>query len=400
MATSKGTQRIPEMGTTGPLLRLPTGTIAEIEPQLLLLDPQNLRLLERSNEGFQQINAKLIGQKSVQDRLFKLIYNDPLFDVESLETSIAYNSFLKHERLIVARYDGEKFLVLEGNRRLTAVRHLLETYGSNLNALAADVRQSLQTLPCFVLEGPAINSSEQRLLEYHRAAEIYIGMRHLMGAKRWEPASRYEFQARLVDEGWTIADVAARFGRQKAEVIRDLKAQRLYRDFQEFERNNKIGHALTYNAFAEAARAASVMRWLGWSDDKHAISKKQNEQIFFRYLISRLKTRTRVDVDEAEAESPDESAETIVRRLRDMLKLNDDLIEGALLDRDFDTADLLYEERRQGKFAKRIQSFIRTLKRVTSDELQDNAKGNKTALNELIAQAKKTILIVDALLQA
>ncbi|HXQ70541.1 MAG TPA: hypothetical protein VN844_08650 [Pyrinomonadaceae bacterium] len=345
-----------------------------------------------------KINARLIGQKAVQDKLYNSIYADPLFDVQALETSIAYNGFLKHERLIVARYDGEKFLVLEGNRRLTAVRRLFDTGGAELRGLAPEVRQSLQTLPCFVLEGSAINGSDDRLKEYHRAAEIYIGLRHLMGARRWEPASRYEFQARLIDEGWSISDVSDRFGRDKAEVTRDLKAQRLYRDFQDFERRSKIGHSLTYNAFAEAARAPSIMKWLGWSDQKMSITKRQQEETFFHYLISRLKARSRINVEEGEEETAEESAETIVRRLRDMLKLKDDLIEEALLDRDFDAADLLYEERRQGKFAKRIAGFIRALKRVTTDELQDNARGNKAALNDLIQQAQKTILLLNALL--
>jgi hypothetical protein len=398
MATSNRTRTTTSRNSAGPLLRLPLGTPAEIEPALLLLDPLNLRLLERTDEGLAKINARLIGQNAVQDKLYNSIYADPLFDVEALETSIAYNGFLKHERLIVARYDGEKFLVLEGNRRLTAVRHLFDTRGSELRGLTPEVRQSLQTLPCFVLDGSAINGSDERLKEYHRAAEIYIGMRHLMGAKRWEPASRYEFQARLIDEGWSVSNVADRFGRDKAEVTRDLKAQRLYRDFQEFERKSKIGHSLTYNAFAEAARAPTIMKWLGWSDEKMSITKKQQEETFFHYLISRLKARSRINVEEGEEETAEESAETIVRRLRDMLKLKDDLIDEALLDRDFDAADLLYEERRQGKFAKRIAGFIRALKRVTTDELQDNARGNKAALNELIQHAQKAILLLNALL--
>jgi hypothetical protein len=381
----------------GPPLRIPDGKSDDIEPKLLLLDPQNLRLLERAEEGIHNVQAKLIGQKSVQDRLYKAIWNDPLFDVSSLETSIASNGFLKHERLIVARYDGDKFLVLEGNRRLTAVRHLVEELGQDLRGLSPDIRQSLQTLPCFVLDGSAINDSEERLKDYHRAAEIYVGMRHLMGAKRWEPASRYEFQARLIDEGWTIADVANRFGRSKTEVTRDLKAQRLYRDFQEFEHRNKISHSLTYNAFNEAARAPSIIKWLGWSDHTLVIGKREREESFFRYLISRLRTSSRSAVEDADEESPEESAERIVRRLRDMLKLRDDMIEEALLDKDFDSADLLFEERRQGVLAKRIASFTRSLKRVTSDELEDNPVETKAKLNELIEQARKTILLLDAL---
>jgi hypothetical protein len=217
----------------GPQLHLPVGISEDIEPKFLLLDPQNIRLLERVDTKLHDVPVKLVGQKSIQKELTDLFVSDSLFDIKSLETSIIHNGFLKHERLIVAPFDGESYLVLEGNRRLTAVRNIFSTYGTRLSELRPEVRQSLQTLPCFVIIGPAIAGSSKALDEYRRAAEIYIGMRHLMGARRWEPASRYEFQARLIlEEGWTVADVAERFGRKKSEVTRDLKAQRLYHDFR------------------------------------------------------------------------------------------------------------------------------------------------------------------------
>lgn len=380
----------------GPPLHFPNGESVEIEPNFLLLDPQNLRLLERFDSEISNVETRLIGEPSIQKRIFEILWNDSLFDVASLEKSIIYNGFLKHERLIVARYDERKFIVLEGNRRLTAVRHILEKYPHGLG-LAEDVRQSIATLPCFVLAGDAIGNSSKILNEYRRAAEIYIGLRHLMGAKRWEPASRYEFQAKLLDEGWTIDEVAERFGRKRLEVVRDLKAQKLYRDFRSFEAGRDFKHSLTYNSFAEAARAPSIMKWLGWSDSKQAITKKENEQVFFHYLSSKLRTTSRVAAEENEESSPDESAEDIVRRLRDMLKLGDPLIEDALHDRDFDSAEILFEERKEGTFAKRIASYTRGLKRVTSDELSENPNENRKRLDELIKQAQKTIKILEAL---
>lgn len=400
MSKAKSKQMTLPINAPGPQLRIPDGESQDIESEFLLLDPENLRLLERVDGELSNVAVKLIGQKSIQDKLFQIISKDSLFDIEGLAASISYNGFLKHERLIVAKYDGDKYLVLEGNRRLTAVRHLFEKHGPSLNGLPDYVRQSLQTLPCFVLIGDAIGDSAENLKGYRRASEIYIGMRHLMGAEKWQPASRYEFQARLIlDEGWTPADVAERFGRKKNEVLRDFKAQRLYRDFRQFEEKNKIEHALTYNAFAEAARAPSVMTWLGWSNDKMNIVHKDREASFFHYLVSRMRSRSRVSLPEGEEESAEDSAEAIVRRLRDMLKLGDENVESALLDRDFDSADLQFEEKREGSFAKRVASYTRGLKRVTGDELGENPKENKTKVLDLIEQAKKTLLLLDALLK-
>lgn|SRR3990167_570588 len=379
---------------TGPLLRLPDGESQEIEPDRLLLDPHNLRLLERADLAIQQMPVKLIGQAPIQKKVYSILANDSSMEIESLAKSITGNGFLRHERLIVCKFDGNKYIVLEGNRRLTAVRSIYEKLGPKLDGLQDYVRQSLRTLPCFVLEGESISGSEEILASYRRAAEIYIGMRHLMGAKSWDPAARYEFQHSLIfNEGWAPEQVAERFGRSKTEVLRDLKAQVLYNDFRAFEKKSNVEHTVTYNAFAEAARAPSVMKWLGWSNPQMTFSKKEHESSFFHYLLSRMRARERVRPSEGEDESPSESAEAVIRRLRDVLKLEDEAIQEALLDRDFDSADLLYEQKKEGDFAKRVASYTRALKRVTANELQSNSRENLRKLDELLAQVEVTIAL-------
>lgn len=292
--------------------------------------------------------------------------------------------------LLLDGFEDDVHEKAEAAERAGGLRYLIAQHGPSLVALPDYVRQSLQTLPCFVLVGELIESSEKILQNYRRAAEIYIGMRHLMGAEKWQPASRYEFQARLIlDEGWSVADVAERFGRRKNEVMRDLKAHQLYRDFRQFEARNKVEHALTYNAFAEAARAPSIIKWLGWSNERMKIVHSDKEASFFHYLISRMRARARVSLPEGEEEGPEDSAELVVRRLREMLKLEDESVESALVDRDFDAADVFFEEKREGTFAKRVASYTRGLKRVTGDELGQNPHENKSKVTELITQAKK-----------
>jgi hypothetical protein len=59
----------------------------------------------------------------------------------------------------------------------------------------------------------------------------------------------------------------------------------------------------------------------------------------------------------------------------------------------------MFEEKREGTFAKRVASYTRGLKRVTGDELGKNPKENKLKVVELIDQAEKTVLLLDALLK-
>lgn len=45
---------------SGPPLELPNGESADIDPHALLLDPQNLRLLERTDDSIAKVGVKLI----------------------------------------------------------------------------------------------------------------------------------------------------------------------------------------------------------------------------------------------------------------------------------------------------------------------------------------------------
>jgi len=386
-------------GPALPEIELLEGTPADISPSSLLLDPANYRLLEKNLMSIVEKGARFIGEKSVQDKILQVIVSDIRIDVDSLRKSILANGFLKHERLIVARYDAERYLVLEGNRRLSAVRQIQREYGQNLERLSVRIRDSLATLPCFVLAGPPILDALDAIERYRRGALVYLGIRHLMGAQRWEPASRYEFQAQLIESGWTIEQVAERFGRSKTEVMRDLKAQILYRDFFRFEERSRVGHHLTYNAFAEAARAKSISDWLGWNARKKQFTRVEAKDAFFRYLISRLRTVTSGPEGAEESKTLDESAEEIVRTLRDMLKLQDPEIDGALTDKDFDTAYALYQDRKEGKFAARIRSYIRGLRRVPRAELSENTREISKLLKELMEEAATTLRALEGIMK-
>ena len=394
-----GRGRVRSDRKDGPPLNLPEGDSDEIEPARLLLDPGNLRLMEAVDEKIRKTPARLIGQESIQLRMDDIIRTSPQFALDELISSIKYNGFLKHERLIVARYGATRLLVLEGNRRLCAVRQIYKEFGRGLKQLRPDVQQSLETLPCFVLKGEPIDGSEIKLALYRRAAEIYIGMRHLMQAKSWEPASRYEFQANLLqDDGWTVEQVAERFGRTKGAVVRDLMAQTLYHEFRRFESSRGIQHKLTYNAFAEAARAPAVRSWMGWSQKEMKVSHKDHLNVFFEFLLGRVKSPD-VTTQEADEDSPRETAKEAVKLFKDMLILSDTDVSDALIDRQFDRAIAIYYDRREGDLDKRVERFMRTLRRVTYDEFSHNPRKTRDLLQDLVDQVQGMIKSLDGILK-
>lgn len=114
--------------------------------------------------------------------------------------SIAANGFFPAEPLLVTRrIDGPGFTVLEGNRRLAAVRLLLKpdeapARKQAVRTVAADVvdTKSLQELPC------AVFGDRSDVLDY-------LGFRHVTGVKQWEP----EAKARYLQELYRLHSATA-----------------------------------------------------------------------------------------------------------------------------------------------------------------------------------------------
>jgi hypothetical protein len=162
-----------------------------------------------------------------------------------------------------------------------------------------------------------------------------------MGSKSWESASRFEFQAHLIlEDGWTLQQVASRFGRTLPAVRRDLQAQVLYRDFLKWEKEVNREHRVTYNAFSEAVRAKSIKEWLGWEDEANRIANKDREKVFFSYLSTRFPViDSKTEDEQEEAETP--SVERALRQLKAMLDLGDPDLEEVLDAGEFDRAAVI-----------------------------------------------------------
>ena len=143
------------------------------------------------------------------------------FDALTVAESIASHGFFESEPLIVidGDVDGE-WIVVEGNRRLTALLGLVDpgvraqfANPGPWDALAVRAKvQATDLIPVVVLPNRA-------------TATPIIGFRHISGILQWQPYAQARYIARLVDEEeMSFADVADMIG------IDRTKVGNLYRD--------------------------------------------------------------------------------------------------------------------------------------------------------------------------
>ena len=147
-----------------------------------------------------------------------------IFDALSVAKSIARFGFYPWEALVVFPM-GDNFVVVEGNRRLTAViclgdaalRSQLDNptgWSEAADLIAGEVPKEL---PCVV----AADRSQ---------ATPALGYRHISGIKPWEPQMQARFVAALVDKDQlTFQQVAELVGQPKGWV------EETYRNFKIFE---------------------------------------------------------------------------------------------------------------------------------------------------------------------
>ena len=146
-------------------------------------------------------------------------------DVWELVLSIAASGFFPHEPIIVAQEDGRN-IVIEGNRRLAAVRLLLEpklakNLGVDIPTIAPEDKEKLRELPV--------------LLSTRKGAWRYLGFKHVNGPAKWSSYAKSQY----------IADVHRNFRIPLEGIARQIgdthrTVQRLFRGLMVFEQAERM----------------------------------------------------------------------------------------------------------------------------------------------------------------
>ena len=158
--------------------------VERIPVRKLLLDGDNPRLPEKLHRGSQFELLNFLREKGV---------------LEELAQSYLDNGFFQHEPLIVLPTgDHDKYTVVEGNRRLAALKILHGApEAGDIRFLGIDPSreqlEQLEEIPCFPV-------SDRNIVH------AYIGFKHIGGLKTWAPEAKARYvlaEVRKLVEGGT-----------------------------------------------------------------------------------------------------------------------------------------------------------------------------------------------------
>lgn len=187
----------------------------------------NSSYMRVSELNFDLSNPRLVeydlGNNPTDFEVIELLWQ--VMDVRELVLSIQASGFFYHEPLIVAQ-ENDKNIVIEGNRRLAAVKLLLDSdlalsLKLDIPTISKEEKAALQTLPV--------------LVDSRENAWRYLGFKHVNGPAKWSSFAKSQY----------IADVHRNYKVPLEDIARQIgdthrTVQRLFRGLMVIEQAERM----------------------------------------------------------------------------------------------------------------------------------------------------------------
>lgn len=242
-----------------------------VSPDKLLLDNKNPRFYgENIDKEF--IEAHPIDDPKLQEFLRQSIYSR--YNVQEIVTSISEVGFLRLDPIIVEQ-TNEFYRVVEGNRRITAIKTILGNIKRRLVDVSENVKKSLEEIE-------VVN-----LVKNYDESTIWMlqGLRHVSGTRNWGPFQQAELIKTLYDKrGLTFKQIGSAIGLSPQRVSTILKAYYGIIQMKENETWSELATPDLFSHFEQAHVKPQVRDWLGWDKEKNHYTNEKEINLFYKWI--------------------------------------------------------------------------------------------------------------------
>lgn len=337
----------------------------------ILLDPNNYRFHELGD--YTNVPRSKYDNPAIQKRTLERLRN---FGFQDLKKSIAENGLVTVDRIVVEKFDDNNFVVIEGNRRVAALKSLQSDLEQGIFEDAHDIEAILKKVPCVV------NSDDEsgvfRL--------TLMGIRHVGGVNEWGGYQRAKLVCDMMDKlDLEAPEVADKIGLSVQEVNRRYRAFKALQQMKDDEEFSDLATPSLYPIFHEAVSQPVVRDWLEW-DSSDLQFKNDSDREFFYALI------TPTSSDGGLSEEPKLRTYSDVRSLKQILLSED--AKAVLYDDDqpFMNAVVLAKQKElSGKWRKEVREASSSLNNISALDLQSLTPDDLALLTKL-KDAAQTLL--------
>lgn len=244
----------------------------------ILLDPNNPRFAELG-EVTEVPETRFAEPRIQRDTLEKMKAGN--FDVAELRDTIKTLGFLPMDRIVVRIWRGNprvtnKYVVVEGNRRIAALKWLLDLHETGRETLTDAQIRNLTELEVLVLDDIQAPTSAKWILP---------GLRHVSGIKEWGAYQKARTVHMLRESGSTPQEAAQSLG------LSVRAANQLWRSFLALEQMTSdeefrdFADPKLYSYFEEVFKRANVKEWLQWSDADRRFTNQAHLREFYGWVL-------------------------------------------------------------------------------------------------------------------
>jgi len=249
---------------------MPAGTKQEPIENVAKLTPKDLA---PSQLDFDATNPRLGGDRKrlTQAHIQKILEGEEHLALE-LVPSLVANGFIPYEPLIVRKV-GSRYVVLEGNRRLAAVKHIL----AKKDQYPAEVVKDLTKIPTLIFKDEG-GDQERRI-------RTYLGVRHLFGFREWPPESKAHFLDQNISSAQDLARIMKEMNLSKGQVMRYLMPVRIMRATGDVLANFE---GKDFWVLGEALGRSDIREYIKLVYDPNTFDVKSFDLDKFNYLLEFL----------------------------------------------------------------------------------------------------------------
>jgi len=271
-------------------------TPVELPLAQIFLDPNNPRFV---TAVWNEIPEDQIDKEEIQqDARRRLIHS---FDVDKLRMNMEVNGFLTIDRVIVRQFKPDKYVILEGNRRICAAQ-LLSNMTEEGEVVSAGVLESVKRISCMLYTGHDAN-----------AAWVFQGLRHIVGVAEWSAFNKAKLLVeQMENEGISLTDVGKRFGLTRYGAGQWVRGYRAFLQAQgESDYISEVDER-SFPFFQEVFGRSSteIREWMKWNDK----GSKFEDAITFNEFISWLYPRAEETEDSSAQKRGEWERRRVARR--------------------------------------------------------------------------------------
>ena len=254
----------------------------------LILDPNNYRFIDKPEYRF--VPEDQVDDTRVQQRTIGLITGKNQDNIKDLITSFKANGFLDIDQIQVKKA-GNKYLVLEGNRRVATLKYLWEEFkkGNDVGVLKEENFKKIHLVE-ITGEDPA-----QHL--------IAMGLHHISGKKRWDAVNEAQLIKDLIEKyNKTKDDICNELGITKQKLNRSLRTLSFIEQYKKSDYEDQF-QANKFTIFETIINSLEMKKWLSWNDSSYKAENTENMEKLFSWMSEVEEIE---EIDETEGDEMEE----------------------------------------------------------------------------------------------